>query len=87
MNDTKIANKNIKVEHNGRPLQEGILTAALCLLALSISSYYIHVRSIKALQEEIKEGLVRNASAAATTIDGDLHKKFISKAQKNDIQY
>lgn len=70
-----------------KPIHEGIITAILCLLASSVSSYYIHIRSLNALQEEIKEGLLRNVSATATILDGDIHKTFISKNQKNDLKY
>lgn len=69
------------------PAYEGILTTIICLLALGISSYFIYARALKALQEEIREGLYRNVSSAATTLDGDVHKKFKQKSQKNDPQY
>ncbi|MFZ3044584.1 MAG: SpoIIE family protein phosphatase [Desulfatirhabdiaceae bacterium] len=69
------------------PILEAILTGILCLIALGVSIYYIHNRALLALKEEIKEGLARNVSAAATTIDGDLHRKFWTKSQKTDPQY
>ncbi|MGD9971957.1 MAG: SpoIIE family protein phosphatase [Desulfatirhabdiaceae bacterium] len=70
-----------------RPIQEAILTGILCLIALGVSIHYIHNRALLALQEEIKAGLARNVSAAATTIDGDIHRNFLSKSQKEDPEY
>lgn len=69
------------------PLAEGISIFAISLITMSVCIYFIYARSLNALQEEIKEGLVRTVSSAATTINGDLHKKFRSMAQKHDPEY
>ncbi|MFZ3044586.1 MAG: hypothetical protein WA151_01625 [Desulfatirhabdiaceae bacterium] len=70
-----------------RPVFEGLAIGFFSLVAMSICIYFIYVRALYALQEEIKEGLIRNVSAVATTIDGDLHKNFRSPSQKNDPEY
>ena len=76
-----------RIAHPLRPVFEGLAIGLFSLIAMSICIYFIYVRALDALQEEIKEGLVRNVSAVATTIDGDLHKKFRSPSQKNDPEY
>lgn len=76
-----------RIAHPLRPVFEGLAIGLFSLIAMSICIYFIYFRALDALQEEIKEGLIRNVSAVATTIDGDLHKKFRSPSQKNDPEY
>jgi hypothetical protein len=52
-----------------------------------VTIYFIYLRAVTAVKEEIREGLLRNVSAAATIIDGDQHRTFNSKASKNDQAY
>lgn len=76
-----------QITHPLRPIFEGLAIGLFSLVAMSVCIYFIYIRALDALQEEIKEGLVRNVSAIATTIDGDSHKKFRSPSQKNDPEY
>jgi len=76
-----------RIAHPLKPVFEGLAIGLFSLIAMSICIYFIYIRALDALQEEIKEGLIRNVSAVATTIDGDLHKKFRSPSQKNDPEY
>ncbi|MGD9971959.1 MAG: hypothetical protein AB7S77_02740 [Desulfatirhabdiaceae bacterium] len=76
-----------RIANPARPIIEGLAIGFFSLVAMSVCIYFIYVRALSALQEEIKEGLTRNVSAIATTIDGDLHKQFRSKSQKNDPEY
>jgi signal transduction histidine kinase len=69
------------------PVLEGGGVGLFALIAITVSAYFIYARALDALRGEIKEGLLRNVAAAATTIDGDLHRTFVSKSQKNDPQY
>lgn len=57
------------------------------MFSLGISIYYIHYRALNALVGEIKDGLISNVSASATTLNGDIHKKFRSKEQKKNPDY
>ena len=84
--------KNPKKEFSGRPYLisptvEGIAFGLFSLAAMGVAIYFIYVRAVEALRAEIKEGLLRNVCAAATPIDGDLHKKFVSKESKDDPEY
>ncbi len=69
------------------PAVEGILFALAWLAITNVTIYFIYVRAVEAVKEQIREGLLRNVSAAATVIDGDQHRTFTSKAAKNDPSY
>lgn len=88
--DEKIKKESLVKMLSIFPKTEGLSIALFSLITMSICIYFIYVRALNALQEEIKEGLVRNVSAVATTlngINGDLHKKFRNKSFKNDPVY
>ena len=76
-----------KSRGNWKPAIEGILFTLAWLTLTNITIYFIYVRAVEAVKEQIREGLLRNVSAAATMIDGDQHKLFTSKAFKNDQGY
>ncbi|NDC06971.1 MAG: hypothetical protein EBZ86_06630, partial [Synechococcaceae bacterium WB9_2_069] len=76
-----------KPSRNWKPAIEGILFTLAWLTLTNITIYFIYVRAVEAVKEQIREGLLRNVSAAATLIDGDQHKLFTSKAFKNDQGY
>jgi hypothetical protein len=69
------------------PAVEGILFALAWLAITNVTIYFIYVRAVEAVKEQIREGLLRNVSAAATVIDGDQHQMFTSKAVRNDPAY
>ncbi len=69
------------------PALEGAAVALVTLVALLSSIYFIYVQAKDAVEEEIKEGLVRNVSAAATTIDGDRHRTFTGDTDPDDPAY
>lgn len=69
------------------PAAQGALFAVLWLAVTNVTIYFIYLRAVDAVKEEIREGLLRNVSAAATIIDGDQHKQFKSKASKTDPAY
>ena len=69
------------------PAAQGVLFAVLWLAVTNVTIYFIYLRAVDAVKEEIREGLLRNVNAAATIIDGDQHKQFKSKASKTDPGY
>ncbi len=69
------------------PAAQGVLFAVLWLAVTNITIHFIYLRAVEAVKEEIRDGLLRNVSAAATIIDGDQHRKFKSKASKTDPAY
>lgn len=70
------------------PLAEAIIATLVISIAVGISSYFIYFRSDAALKEEIKEGLQRTAAVtAATAIDTELEKTFVSRDQESSESY
>jgi len=49
--------------------------------------YLIYMKSLDMMADEIKRGLISSVSAAATTIDGDLHGTFNEKTDRQDPIY
>jgi uncharacterized protein YukE len=66
------------------PWLEGIVVALVVTLAICTTAYFIYARSLDAVEAEIKEGLQRTAAAVATQLDGDAHRKYNAKIQKDD---
>lgn len=69
------------------PALEGIVFAVTTLAVTNATIYFIYARSVEAVKEEIRDGLLRNVSAAAAIMDGDTHKKFTSKSFINEPSY
>lgn len=69
------------------PAVQGVLFTVAWLAVTNVTIYFIYLRSVEAVKEEIREGLLRNVSTAATSLDGDEHRGFTSKAQINDPTY
>lgn len=69
------------------PALQGVLFAVAWLLVTNVTIYFIYLRSVEAVKEEIREGLLRNVSIAATTLDGDTHKQFTAKTSPDDPVY
>ena len=75
------------LNHANSPAAQGALFAIVFIAVTNVTIFFIYVRSVEAVKAEIREGLVRNVSAAATTLDGDQHKLFKSKASIADPAY
>lgn len=72
---------------NIKPRLEAIVIAFITTALIFFSSYLVHDKSVISLIEEIKIGLKSNADAAATTIDGDIHKLFNANTDPKDSLY
>ena len=66
------------------PALQGFLFAVIWLLVTNVTIYFIYVRSVEAVKEEIRDGLLRNVSVAATTLDGDKHRLFTAETSPSD---
>lgn len=69
------------------PALQGVLFTLAWLLVTNVTIYFIYLRAVEAVKEEIREGLLRNVSVAATSIDGDQHRRFTSKADRQNPAY
>lgn len=69
------------------PAFQGVLFTLAWLVVTNVTIYFIYLRSVEAVKEEIRDGLLRNVSVAATSIDGDEHRRFTSKSYRQDPAY
>ncbi|MFM1797851.1 MAG: hypothetical protein RLZZ117_129 [Cyanobacteriota bacterium] len=69
------------------PALQGVLFTLAWLLVTNVTIYFIYLRAVEAVKEEIRDGLLRNVSVAATSIDGDQHRRFTSKASRQNPAY
>lgn len=70
-----------------RPGLEGLICALAMIVALGAGTWFTYLRAREAVLREIREGLVRLASAAALSIDGDAHRLFTSPAQRASPEF
>lgn len=69
------------------PKIEAVIVASIIVSLICFSAFLIYSKSLAVLEQEIKLGLTSNVSAAATTIDGNLHKKFTKETGRDDPEY
>ncbi len=70
-----------------RPLSSGLLVAALLFGTAGASITLLYRKACEVHRAEVHAGLRRAAVAAATVIDGDLHRTFVDPAQENSVEY
>ncbi|WP_319567283.1 PDC sensor domain-containing protein [Cohaesibacter marisflavi] len=70
-----------------RPKMEAAILSGLVVSLICFLAFLIYSKSVDVLEKEIKIGLLSNVSAAATTIDGDLHKTFDKSTARDDPDY
>ena len=70
-----------------RPKLEGVSLALVVSFIFLLMVFLLSRKSMELLEKEIKHGLVSGVSAAATTIDGDLHKTFSLNTSRDDPIY
>lgn len=69
------------------PKLTGLAMFTLIFILTVFFAYFIYLKGIEAVENEIKSGLLSNVTAAATVIDGDLHKSFDSTTRRDDPVY
>lgn len=69
------------------PKLAGLAMFILIFTITGLFAYFIYLKGIEAVENEIKAGLLSSVEAAATIIDGDLHKIFNSQTSRNDQLY
>nr|WP_321981603.1 PDC sensor domain-containing protein [uncultured Cohaesibacter sp.] len=69
------------------PKLEAAILSCLVVSLICFLAFLIYSKSVDVLEKEIKIGLLSNVSAAATTIDGDLHKTFDQSTARDDPDY
>jgi hypothetical protein len=66
---------------------EAIMVGLIFSGLLGFSAYLVYNKSLSAMDEEIKIGLLSTAQSAATSIDGTLHRTFNADTNKDDPAY
>ena len=69
------------------PWAEGGLSGLVVLLAIGVSGAVGIYQSFEAIKQELRLALIRAARTAATTVDGDRHQTFRSRAQERTEAY
>lgn len=69
------------------PIREGLAVGLAIWVVAMVTTYFILHHSLRAEEEEIREGMLRQAKIIATLVDGDQHPEFISKDQENSDTY
>lgn len=70
-----------------RPGLEGLICALAMIIALGASTWFTYLRAREAVLREIREGLIRLASSAALSIDGDAHRLLDSPDQRTSAEF
>ncbi|MFM2481785.1 histidine kinase [Celerinatantimonas sp. YJH-8] len=68
-------------------ISEVIVVSSIFMLLLGVTIYLLYTKSMDALEEQIKIGLISTVSAAATTLDGSVHEQFSASTSRSDPVY
>ncbi len=70
-----------------KPKSEALRASLICMGLIGASTFMVYEKARISLIEEIKIGLISNVSAAATTINGDVHQQFSASTRREDSLY
>lgn len=68
-------------------LVEALFASLIFIGLLGFSTYMVYHKSINALEQEIKIGLLSNVRAAASTLSGDEHQNITAHTERDDPLY
>ncbi|KUI98207.1 cache domain-containing protein [Vibrio sp. MEBiC08052] len=77
----------MKLSQSTRTLFDATLAAAVFIGLLGITTYLLYAKSVSALEDQIKAGLISTVSASATTLNGDIHRHFQADTSTDDPEY
>ena len=69
------------------PVTEGIVLALVALFFTSITAFFIYHHALKAIELEIKDGLLRTVSGIVACLDGDEIARFDAPEKKDMKSY
>ncbi|MBD1557264.1 hypothetical protein HC752_09945 [Vibrio sp. S9_S30] len=73
-----------------KPLQtliEAVLCSSIFILLLWVTTYLLYSKSLNALEDQIKIGLISTVRASASTLDGARHLTFDDNTKASDSSY
>ncbi|MBX9447704.1 PDC sensor domain-containing protein [Dickeya chrysanthemi] len=68
-------------------LAQALFASLIFIGLLGFSTYMVYHKSINALEQEIKIGLLSNVRSAATTLSGDDHQNITARTGRDDPVY
>lgn len=68
-------------------LVEAVLASLVFIGLLGFSTYMIYQKSLNALEQEIKIGLMSNVRASASTLSGETHQTITADTRRDDAHY
>ncbi|SBS31080.1 hypothetical protein MSP8887_01427 [Marinomonas spartinae] len=77
----------MKNSHTLKTIFESVLCSAIFIVLLGTTIDLLYKKSIAALEDQIKIGLISSVSAAASTLDGKLPASFNDKTVVSDPSY
>ncbi|QUX97568.1 histidine kinase [Marinomonas sp. CT5] len=77
----------MKNSHTLKTTIESVLCCAIFIALLGTTINLLYKKSIEALEEQIKIGLISSVSASASTLDGKLHASFDDQTTDADPSY
>ncbi|MDW6094783.1 PDC sensor domain-containing protein [Vibrio rhizosphaerae] len=77
----------MKFSQSTRTWFDATLAATVFIGLLGMTTYLLYAKSVSALEDQIKAGLISTVSASATTLDGDIHRHFQADTSPDDPQY
>ncbi|QMV16850.1 PDC sensor domain-containing protein [Vibrio spartinae] len=77
----------MKLLQSTRTWFDATLAATVFVGLLGITTYLLYAKSVGALEEQIKAGLMSTVSASATTLDGDIHRHFQADTSPDEPEY
>ncbi|CCN46025.1 hypothetical protein MADA3029_450023 [Vibrio nigripulchritudo MADA3029] len=66
---------------------EAVICSSIFILLLGVTTYLLYSKSLNALEEQIKIGLVSTVKASASTLDGAAHLTFDEETMASDESY
>ncbi|MDW6004649.1 cache domain-containing protein [Vibrio mangrovi] len=77
----------MKLSQSTKTCLDATLAATVLIALLGITTYLLYAKSVSALEEQIKAGLISTVSASATTLNGDIHRHFNAETLPDDPEY
>lgn len=68
-------------------LMEALFASLVFIGLLGFSTYMIYQKSLSALEQEIKIGLMSNVRASASTLSGEAHQAITAETSRDDPRY
>jgi hypothetical protein len=87
LTDSSLLSELRPARYQVRPLLEALAVALVIVIATCSTTYFIYARALFAQEAEIRQGLLRTAHVAASTIDPVLHQSITQASDESSERY